>query len=352
MPDIRPLVEQARKSELFTAPILEADTARFLAEHGERIREMARRDRRAGVSHVYFVGSGGSYANMHTGAYLMRRFTTVPADAMLSYQLVWEAPRALGPGAVAFFASYSGATEDTLAALRFARSKGARTIAIVKSADSPMGREADDVIAHGSIDLYGMPLATAYLYALEHARADGWAPATDVLAALNDLPPLLGAAYRSAEAPAEALAHRLLPSQVMYCLGSGVNYGLAYKFALTVFMENIRVHGSFIESSEFRHGPAEMLERQRPDMFFLLGDDETRAMSERSMTVARDRGATVIPIDVRDYPGVHPLLSPFVLLVPLQWFVVYSAILRGITDLDERVLMGRRILSEGGAVWP
>ena len=87
-------------------------------------------------------------------------------------------------------------------------------------------------------------------------------------------------------------------------------------------------------------------------MFFLVGDDETREMTLRSMEIARVRGARVIALDIRDYPGVHPLLAPFVLLVPLQWFVVYSALLRGITDLDERVLMGRRILSTGGAVWP
>lgn len=352
MPDLAPLIERAKQSELFTAPILERDTARFLADHGERVRELARRDRHSGVRHVFFVGSGGSWANMYSGAYLMRRFTAIPSDAMLSYQLVWEAPRALGPGAVAIFASYSGGTEDTLAALRFAKEKGARTIALVRRADTPIGREADECIAYESTDLYGMPLAAVYLYALEHAHADGWQPALDVLAALNELPPRLGEAYRGSEAAGEVLARDLLSSQVLYCIGAGPLYGLAYKFALTVFMENIRVHGSVIESSEFRHGPAEMLERQRADMFFLLGTDESRSMTERAMVVARDNGARVIPLDIRDYPGVHPLLAPFVLIIPLQWFVVYSALLRGITDLDERVLMGRHILSQGGAVWP
>jgi fructoselysine-6-P-deglycase FrlB-like protein len=53
------------------------------------------------------------------------------------------------------------------------------------------------------------------------------------------------------------------------------------------------------------------------------------------------------------YEGIHPLLAPFVLMVPLQWFAVYSAFLRGITDLDERVLMGHGILGKGdGVTWP
>lgn len=352
MPDIRPLVEQAKQSMLFTAPILEADTARFLATHGERIRELARTHRAAGVKHVYFVGSGGSYANMWSGAYLMRRFTSIPADAMPSYQLIWEAPKALGPGAVAFFASYSGGTEDTLAAIRFAKERGVTTVALVREADSTIGQLADVAIGYQSTDLYGLPLAAVYLYAMELALGEGWDGAQAVIDGLYALPAILGEAYRKDEAPAAKLAQELLPSQVMYCMGSGPLTGLAYKFALTVFMENIRVHGTFMDTSEFRHGPAEMLERQRPDMFFLVGDDETREVSERSIAIARNGGARVVTVDIRDYPGVHPLLAPFVLLIPLQWFVVYSAILRGITDLDERVLMGHGVLSTGGAIWP
>ena len=133
-------------------------------------------------------------------------------------------------------------------------------------------------------------------------------------------------------------------------MGAGPLYGLAYKFALTVFMENIRTHGSIIESAEFRHGPAEMLERQRPDMAFLLGTDESRALTERSLEVARTRGANTFVFDAADYPGLHPLLQPFVLKVALQWFIVYSTLMRGIPDLDERALMGHQVLSQAG--WP
>jgi fructoselysine-6-P-deglycase FrlB-like protein len=117
-------------------------------------------------------------------------------------------------------------------------------------------------------------------------------------------------------------------------------------------MENIRTHGSVIESAEFRHGPAEMLERQHPTMVFLLGTDESREMTQRSIDVAEANGAQVVVYDVADYPGLHPLLAPFVMKVPLQWMVVHSALLRGILDLDDRVFMGRNVLSKGGARWP
>ena len=49
---------------------------------------------------------------------------------------------------------------------------------------------------------------------------------------------------------------------------------------------------------------------------------------------------------------MHPLLTPFVLKVALQWFIVYATLARGIHDLDERVYMGRQVLSQDGATWP
>ena len=75
-------------------------------------------------------------------------------------------------------------------------------------------------------------------------------------------------------------------------------------------------------------------------------------MTQRAIDVAQSAGARVLVIDAADY-DVHPLLAPFVLLVPLQWFTVHSALIRGITDLDERVFMGRRLLAAGpDATWP
>ena len=352
MSQLESLVERAKQSDLFTAPRLAADLDRFLREHGDPLRELTREARASGVQTAFFVGSGGSWASMYSGKYLCDRLTTLATDVSLSYELIWRTPRRLGPDSIVFIASWSGGTEDTLAALRHAKAAGARTVALVRSADSPIGREADVCIAYESTALYALPMAAVTLFALEWARLEGNGAADEITQGMALLPELIDGSFARDQARGEALAREYLPSQILYCVGAGPLYGLAYKFALTVYMENIRTHGSVIESAEFRHGPAEMLERQRPDMSFLLGTDESRALTERSLEVARTRGANTFVFDAADYPGLHPLLAPFVLKVPLQWFVVYSALLRGIDDLDERVLMGRNVLAEGGATWP
>jgi fructoselysine 6-phosphate deglycase len=346
------LVERAKTSELFTSPRLADDLRRFLRDHRPAALALAAEavDRR--IDTVYFTGSGGSWTAMYSGKYLADRFSTLTTDAALSYELIWRNPRRLGPNALVIAASYSGETEDTVAAARHARAAGAWTVGLTSKAGSTLAGETDSAIAYDSTALYALPMAAVSLFALEVARLQGNGEAAEVLDAFDRLPDAIAAAYAREQAPSLDAARLLLPAQELYCVAAGPLYGLAYKFALTVFMENIRVHGSIIESAEFRHGPAEMLERQRPHMVFLLGTDESREMTERSLQVARDRGAHTLVYDAADLGDVHPLLTPFVMKTPLQWLVVHSALLRGILDLDERVLMGRHILAEGGARWP
>ena len=289
---------------------------------------------------------------MYSGKYFADRFTTLTTDAQLSYELIWRSPQRLGPDSLVFAASYSGETEDTVAALRFAKEAGAWTVGLANKPDSTIATEADTAIAYESSALYAMPMAAVSLFALEWGRLEGNEEAEEVLAAFDALPEIIAKAFEDCRQPSLEIARALLPAQELYCVAAGPLYGLAYKFALTVFMENIRTHGSVIESAEFRHGPAEMLERQHPTMVFLLGTDESREMTQRSIDVAEANGAQVVVYDVADYPGLHPLLAPFVMKVPLQWMVVHSALLRGILDLDDRVFMGRNVLSKGGARWP
>lgn len=356
MPVLDSLVEHAITSELFTAPRIEADLARFLVEQREAIRALARRAADGEFDHVWFLGGGGSLANMVSGQYLMDRFGGPASTALPSYELTWRDPAALGARSLVFLASYSGATEDTLAALRHAAAKGATTVALVRRRSSPMASEASAVIDYDSTALYDLPLAAVTIFAAELALLTG-SPRADearaVLDGLDALPAVLGQVYRDAQAPALEQARQFLSASLLYCVAAGPLAGLAYKFALTVFMENIRVHGSFIESAELRHGPVEAFERQRPDMVFLLGTDESREMTRRAIDVSTAAGARTLVLDAAEYPAVHPLLTPFLLLIPLQWFTVYSALLRGITDLDERVFMGHRVLATGpDATWP
>jgi fructoselysine-6-P-deglycase FrlB-like protein len=350
MYDLEPLLERAYHSQLFTAPRIEGDLRTFLDRERDRVRRLAREVLARGTKRVYFAGSGNSWANMLTGKRLLDRYTTMHSDAVLSFDLTWREPVHLDEDALVFAASYSGATEDTLAAARFAKERGARVVAIVRSEGSPIADTADETIAYENTALWEMPLAVVTLFAAEIALAEGRPQGQDLIDGLEALPPLLGRVSAEARDSTLPMAHEYLNSQLMYTIGAGPLHGLAYKYGLTVFMENMRVNGSFIESAEFRHGPAEMMERQRADFVVLLGTDASRALTERTLEIVKAKGGRALVFDMAGVPGVHEELAPFVLQQPLQWFAVYSSLLRGITDLDARVLMGRRVLSSSS--WP
>src|SRR5439155_991702 len=138
-----------------------------------------------------------------------------------------------------------------------------------------------------------LPMAAVTAFACEWAAA-GSREAAEIAERLPGLPALVGRAYRDGRDLGRDRAHTFAESDLVYCVGAGPLYGLAYKFGLTVFMENMRIHSSVIETAEFRHGPAEMLDRQAPDMAVLVGTDESRAMSERVLRLAGERGARTL----------------------------------------------------------
>ncbi len=351
--NLEKLVEQAIESLLFTAPVLGPDMRRFLDQHGKAIRDLAKQAMDEHVNHIYWVGSGNSQINLLSGKYLLDKFCDIPSDCFTPYEFVWSNPKRLTEKAWVFLASFSGATEDTVVALRHAKEKGAKTIVLVNKADSLMGKEADIVFAYESKALYILPLTAVYLLALELARLQGVTEVDPILQDLYQLPEFLSRQYREEKEPAKQLAEKFKEETIFYTLGSGVLYGLAYKFGLTVFMENMRVHGSFMNAVEFRHGPVEMLDRQKASFVVLLGNDESRTVVSRVIELLKSQEVPLIVYDMAKYPDIHPLLASFVLMIPLQWFAVYSAFMRGITDLDARVFMGRGIMGKGeGITWP
>jgi fructoselysine-6-P-deglycase FrlB-like protein len=345
------LVEGAKSSEYFSGARLAEDLERFLSDQGDGCRQLGRDLQ--GIEQLYLVGSGGSLATLQTVKYIVDRFLDVPSEAVHGYDLIWRAPRRLGARAVAFFASYSGATEDTVAALRFARERGARTVGIVRGSESAIATEAHDVIAYGSPAIFEAPIAALGLVGAGLAEGTSSADVGEQIArALADVPAAVRAAVEQEEGRAESRARELLSSRHLYVLGAGPLAPLAYKVALTVVMENIRIGSTWVDAAEFRHGPAEALERSEMDALVLLGTDESRAMAERSLAFLQEHGARTQVFDAAEYPQVHPLLTPLLLNPITQWFTVWSALLRGITDLDERVFMGRSVLATEGHAWP
>ena len=213
-------VERARASEYFSGAHLGEDLARFLDERGDSCRELGRELR--GAEQFYFVGCGGSLATLQTSKYLLDGGLEVPSEAVHGYDLIWRKPTRLKQGAVAFFASYSGETEDTVAALRFARERGARTVGIVRGGDSTIAREADEVIEYGSAAIFEAPIAAMVLVGAGASEGRRGGEAMAMLAdRLRDVPAAVAGAVESEEGRAEARAREFSRAGICMCSERG-----------------------------------------------------------------------------------------------------------------------------------
>ncbi len=351
--ELRGYVEKAKESLYFSGARIDTDLGTFIDDQGEACIALGK-GHQGQSGHLFLIGSGGSLASMQTGKYLLDGLLSdVASDALPSYELLWRQPRRLDQDALVFLASYSGETEDTVAALRFARSSGAKTIAIVGRPDSTMAAEADVVLPYDSAAIYEIPIAALLLFAVGRGgAADSTSDFERLRASLIGLPPVLKRVLGAEEERAEQRARDLLRAQHVYVLGSGPLAPLAYKVALSVFMENIRIGATYCDAAEWRHGPAEALERLRATFLVLLGTDASRDVTSRTIDFCSSQGSEVHIYDAAEFGDIHPLLTPLVMNSVTQWLIVYSAILRGITDLDERVFMGHNVLATGGARWP
>jgi fructoselysine-6-P-deglycase FrlB-like protein len=351
---VKEALDKALLSDYFTGARIARELDDFLSRRTEECCALA--DLIDEETPVFLVGSGGSYANALTAEYVWDRLLAHRVKALASYDLVWRRPQALGPGAVALFNSLSGETEDTVAALREAAARGARTVALVRDADTTLGREADVVVPYDYFFCYEGPVVAMLLTALELARRAGREAAREadlIEASLTRLPGILGPAVERELAAAEEKAAGFLDCSHLYVVGAGPLSSLAYKVALTVVMENIRIGATYCDASEFRHGPAEALERVHPDVLMLLGTDESRPLALRTLEILQRGSAHVLVYDAADQDDtIHPLLTGLLLNSLTQCFVVHSALRRGIFDLDDRVLMGHGVLAADGAGWP
>lgn len=348
----RDAIESAKSSDYFTGARIADDLTSLMSRRGPSARGIADIIDPA-TNTLYLVGSGGSYADMLQAKYLFDTLTDVRTEALTSYDVVWRRPTMLDERAVAIFASLSGETEDTVAALRYARGRGALTVSLVRNEESTLGREAKHMISFDSAACYEGPVVLLAILAGELAARGGREQdRKDLDRSLQDLPDILRDAVNDELLAAEKKADEFLSSTHFYVLGAGPLAPLAYKVALTVIMENIRVGGTYCDASEFRHGPAESLERSQLDMIFLVGTDESRSVTLGVRDLCKARGARTLTYDAADYRYVHPLLTGLLLNSLTQCFVVHSAIKRGILNLDERVFMGHGVLGGADARWP
>ena len=310
------------------------------------------------IERVVIVACGTSWHAGLVGKFLFEQLARVPVDVDYGSEYRYRDP-IVDARSLAVVITQSGETADTLAALREAKQKGAHAIAICNVVGSMVTREADGTvythagpeIGVASTKAFTAQLVALHLLALHLGRVRGALTADAArphLAALAQLPRLVEETLKLDPAIADLAGLFHERSDFLY-LGRGINYPIALEGALKL-KEISYIHAEGYPAGEMKHGPIALIDKQMP-VVALAPRDHVFEKMIGNLHEAKARGSTVIAITDGDrdpivqmldpaedhvvtIPATHPLLTPVLMVVPLQLLAYHIAVRRG-CDVDQ-----------------
>lgn len=283
---------------------------------------------------IYLIGCGSSISTCYSVRDAVRMScTNLNVEVYAGYEFYYNKMLIEGENSVAIFTSQSGETADTLAALRKANEFGIHTVSISNEPESSMIKEAKTpIVTRGDTETAILGTKTyitqlACLYQILFSASD-YENKNELLAELADMPKMLEKLLITTEEDNKQLAEEFKDEDIFYCLGSGPNFGLAYKLAMTMLMEGAIKHACPEYAAEFRHGLIERAEKDVP-IIILRSDFESDEITDKAIEFSKNLELKSIVYELEDYASVDKLLSPFILVIPLEWFVYYLAHFNG-----------------------
>ncbi len=315
-------------------------------------------ERLRAVSRVVVLACGTSWHAALVGKFLMERLAGVPVEVDYGSEYRYRDP-IVTPTTLAVVISQSGETADTLAALREARARGAATIAVCNVVGSTATREADfTVYTHAGPEIgvastkaFTSQLVALHLLALYLAQVRGSLAPEAARRHLHDLDrlPRWIEDTLQCEDVVKSVARRFHRRRSFLYLGRGINYPIALEGALKL-KEISYIHAEGYPAGEMKHGPIALVDERLP-VVTLLPNGSIFEKMRSNLQQVRARGGSIIAVaddrrqgleDLIDadrdalvtIPETPPLITPIVMVVPLQLLAYHIAVHRG-CDVDQ-----------------
>ena len=307
-----------------------------------------------GIGTIHLVACGTAMHAGMVGKAAIEALARVPAEVDIASEFRYRDP-ILRPNDLVIIISQSGETSDTLAALKLAKSRGVPVLAIVNVVGSSIARAADYVlytyagpeIAVASTKAYMVQMCVLYLFAFRLALARGEQTEAEIrrltaelLRASEVIKPRLADCEQI-----KYLASRFVNTQSCFFIGRGFDYSLSLEGSLKL-KEISYVHSDAYAAGELKHGTISLITEGVP----VIALATQKQVYEKTISNAKEtksRGAkvllfttkdAVVPEGVADHvvrlDDYDDLLMPLQLIVPLQLFAYYMAVLRG-CDVDK-----------------
>jgi glucosamine--fructose-6-phosphate aminotransferase (isomerizing) len=300
------------------------------------------------VERVVLTACGTSWHAALVGEYMLEELARLPAEVEYASEFRYRNPL-VDERTLVIVISQSGETADTLAALREAKRRGARTLGIVNVVGSTIAREVDGgIFLHAGPEIgvastkaFTSQIAALALFTLHLGRLRSLSilQGREIVRALRKLPEQLEAVL--ARRPAiEELAERYTRASNVLYLGRGYNFPVALEGALKL-KEISYIHAEGYPAAEMKHGPIALIDELMP-VVFIAPRDAVHAKIVSNIEEVRARGGQVVAVVTEGdaeitgmvdhavaIPETLDMLTPVLTSVPLQLLAYHIAVRRG-----------------------
>lgn len=329
--------------EIYEQPRAIRDAIHGNAEVIENVaKEIAKYDK------IFFVAMGTSYHAALVGKYLLQRLAKKVPIVEEASEFRYEMEELIDEDTLVIAITQSGETADTLAAMKLAKARGAKVLAIVNVIGSMATRIADlTLYTHAGPEIgvaatktYTTQLTVLTMLAIALARTLGTADKEylrQLEENLNRIPELVEKVLKHDGALRE-LAEELKEKRDFFYIGRSIGVPTALEGALKL-KEISYIHAEGLSAGELKHGPLALLEEGVP-VVAIAPSGKTFDKMLSNIEEAKARGAYIIALGdneslkkvsdvIIEMPPMDELLTPIVYVVPLQILAYHLAVLRG-----------------------
>ncbi len=300
------------------------------------------------IDRIVITACGTSWHSGLIGEYMIEELARVPVEVEYASEFRYRNP-VVDERTLVIGISQSGETADTLAAIREAKARGARTLGLVNVVGSTIAREveggtylhAGPEIGVASTKAFTSQIAALALFTLRLARLKDMSilQGRQFIQALRELPDKIQQILDRAP-DVERLAEEFLDSSNVLYLGRGVNFPVALEGALKL-KEISYIHAEGYPAAEMKHGPIALIDENMPVVFIAPKDgvhskivsniEEVKARGGKVIALVNDGDTEIARLADNTFqiPDTMDLLSPILASLPLQLFAYYVAVRRG-----------------------
>jgi glutamine---fructose-6-phosphate transaminase (isomerizing) len=300
---------------------------------------------------IVIVACGTSYHAGLVGRYAIEWWSRVPVEMDIASEFRYRNP-VLDERDLVIGISQSGETADTLAAMRLARERGARVLAVTNIMGSQATRDADGVIfTRAGLEIgvaatktFVSQVAVMYLIGLKLAQLQGTLDPSALRALcreLRELPHSIAGMLDRLDESVERIARHWKDAEFFLYLGRHVGLSVCLEGALKL-KEISYIPTDAYAAGEMKHGPIALLDENTP-VVCVATDSPVLDKVLSNIAEVRARGAHVIAIatagsnhvaehaeEVVEVPRTDWLLQPLLAVIPLQLLAYYIARARGL----------------------